>query len=422
MAAAWTALVAGSASAQPSFRHLGFLDPTSNGPSIANGVSADGSVVVGMSNSTTGTQAFRWTAAGGMVGLGAFPNPGGFPSSQAFVVSADGQVIGGASVRPASLNEDGSAFRWTMADGMTFAGSLGGTEGGSVHGLTRDGSVMVGAASSPDFSYRAFIWRSGTGPVALPDVLHQAQSAAQALTSDASLIVGSADINFMANPHPATWTLVNGSYVSARLPELNVNAVGSALAVTPDGSVIAGQSAGRAVTWTSAGIQNLGLIPGGLAGTTYLATAISADGGTVVGLGDYNVTQGTGTAFIWDAVHGMRDLNLVLTGDFGLDLHGFVCFYARGISADGKVIVGYGFSDVGQEAFVADLHTGPPPCYPNCDGSTTAPILNVNDFICFQSLFASGDPRANCDGSTNPPILNVNDFVCFQSAFAAGCP
>jgi hypothetical protein len=61
-------------------------------------------------------------------------------------------------------------------------------------------------------------------------------------------------------------------------------------------------------------------------------------------------------------------------------------------------------------------------CYANCDGSTTAPILNVADFVCFQSLFAAGDSRANCDGSTTPPVLNVGDFVCFQAAFAAGCP
>jgi hypothetical protein len=61
-------------------------------------------------------------------------------------------------------------------------------------------------------------------------------------------------------------------------------------------------------------------------------------------------------------------------------------------------------------------------CYPNCDNSTTPPILNVNDFICFQSAFASGNSYANCDNSTTPPVLNVNDFICFQSAFAAGCP
>ena len=60
-------------------------------------------------------------------------------------------------------------------------------------------------------------------------------------------------------------------------------------------------------------------------------------------------------------------------------------------------------------------------CYANCDGSTIAPILNVNDFICFQAKFAAGDSYANCDGSTTPPILNVNDFICFQGQFAAGC-
>jgi hypothetical protein len=60
-------------------------------------------------------------------------------------------------------------------------------------------------------------------------------------------------------------------------------------------------------------------------------------------------------------------------------------------------------------------------CYANCDGSTTQPILTVNDFLCFQARFAAGDPYANCDGSTSPPVLNVNDFLCFQNAFARGC-
>jgi hypothetical protein len=60
-------------------------------------------------------------------------------------------------------------------------------------------------------------------------------------------------------------------------------------------------------------------------------------------------------------------------------------------------------------------------CYANCDGSTTVPFLNVNDFVCFQTAFAAGNSYANCDHSTAPPVLNIGDFVCFQSAFAAGC-
>jgi hypothetical protein len=62
-----------------------------------------------------------------------------------------------------------------------------------------------------------------------------------------------------------------------------------------------------------------------------------------------------------------------------------------------------------------------PVCYPNCDNSTTAPILNVQDFGCFLNAFASGDSYANCDNSTTVPILNVQDFGCFLNSFAAGC-
>jgi hypothetical protein len=60
-------------------------------------------------------------------------------------------------------------------------------------------------------------------------------------------------------------------------------------------------------------------------------------------------------------------------------------------------------------------------CYANCDGSTTPPVLNVNDFVCFQQRFAAGNAFANCDASTIAPVLNINDFVCFQQRFAAGC-
>src|SRR5262249_52096316 len=60
-------------------------------------------------------------------------------------------------------------------------------------------------------------------------------------------------------------------------------------------------------------------------------------------------------------------------------------------------------------------------CYPNCDGSTGAPCLNVLDFNCFLNQFAAGAPYANCDQSTTPPVLNVLDFNCFLNQFAAGC-
>jgi trimeric autotransporter adhesin len=72
----------------------------------------------------------------------------------------------------------------------------------------------------------------------------------------------------------------------------------------------------------------------------------------------------------------------------------------------------------------------PPPCYANCDQSTVAPILNVDDFTCFINGFAAARALqpfqqvghwANCDQSTTPPVLNIDDFTCFINRFAAGC-
>jgi hypothetical protein len=61
-------------------------------------------------------------------------------------------------------------------------------------------------------------------------------------------------------------------------------------------------------------------------------------------------------------------------------------------------------------------------CYSNCDASSTAPTLNVQDFTCFLQKFAIADPYANCDNSTQTPTLNVLDFSCFLQKYAAGCP
>src|SRR5436190_21050010 len=61
-----------TASAAASLTPLGDL-PGGVFDSRANAVSGDGSVVVGTSSSASGAQTFRWTAGGGMVGLGVLP-------------------------------------------------------------------------------------------------------------------------------------------------------------------------------------------------------------------------------------------------------------------------------------------------------------------------------------------------------------
>ena len=78
-----------------------------------------------------------------------------------------------------------------------------------------------------------------------------------------------------------------------------------------------------------------------------------------------------------------------------------------------------GWVNLDNAAHFVGLSTGL--CYANCDGSTAVPVLNVNDFICFNNRFAAADPYANCDGSTAAPVLNVNDFTCFLNRYATGC-
>jgi hypothetical protein len=73
-------------------------------------------------------------------------------------------------------------------------------------------------------------------------------------------------------------------------------------------------------------------------------------------------------------------------------------------------------------AFACGSPGNPTPCYANCDGSSTPPVLNVGDFTCFLQQFAGGQLYANCDQSMTPPILNVGDFTCFLQRFATGCP
>src|SRR5437899_1899406 len=94
-----------------SFQGLGDLP---GGPffSAARGVSADGKVVVGTSQSSNGYEAFRWTAATEMIGLGDLSG-GGF-LSEAAGVSADGGVIVGYG----SSSSGREAFRWSQATGM----------------------------------------------------------------------------------------------------------------------------------------------------------------------------------------------------------------------------------------------------------------------------------------------------------------
>jgi len=226
--------------------------------SEANGVSADGAIVVGGSLAPTGFEAFRWTQTSGMVGLGSLGGAAPLFRSAALGISANGDVIVGQSDSPAGLQ----AFRWTQASGMTGLGDLpGGTFQSSATAASANGTVIVGQGTSVN-GPEAFRWTQSSGMVGLGALPGGSfRSLARAVSADGSIVVGDSDTAI--GPEAFIWTQSSGMRRIA------------------DGLIAAGVSLAG---WT---LQN--------------ATGISADGSVIVGNGLGPTPRGTTEAQAWIA-------------------------------------------------------------------------------------------------------------------------
>jgi probable HAF family extracellular repeat protein len=339
--AALSAVLASTATADPSFQGLGDL-PGGDFHSAAYAVTADGSTVVGRAYAGSGQQPFRWTQQDGMVGLPAIPG------GSAQDVSADGSVVVGYQVSgPWS-----QSVRWNQAGEMAGLGDLpSGWWFSHAWGVSADGSIVAGYGSM-----QAYRWTQETGMVPLGHLRDTSiWTSALAISADGAVIVGG---DYSSHPllyEAFRWTAETGLVGLGDLP--GGPFMSAANDVTPDGSVIVGfggvPSGVQAFRWT----ETEGMV--GLVGDGVLSSngrAVSADGSLVVGYADW----GSGDrAFVWDAANGIRDLGNVLVNDYRLDLTGWTLVEAIGISADGKVIVGYGTNPDGNtEAWMADLHGG----------------------------------------------------------------
>jgi len=185
--------------------------------SQAQGVSADGSVVVGVSTSASHpsqNEAFIWTSAGGMVGLGDIP--GSYFNSGARGVSADGSVVVGLGYS----SNGPEAFRWSAADGMVGLDDFrGGGHYSEAYASSADGNVIVGAGRQIA-GIEAFRWTAAEGLVGLGFLsdwpIHENVSVAEAVSADGSVIVGSG-INADGEHRPFRWTATEGMVDSATL-------------------------------------------------------------------------------------------------------------------------------------------------------------------------------------------------------------
>jgi probable HAF family extracellular repeat protein len=174
---------------------LGFL-PGGSLPSGASGVNADGTVVVGQAIDASGhAQAFRWTAASGMVGLGFLP---GLNTSDASGVNANGTVVVGLA---SDASGHAQAFRWTAASGMVGLGFVPGGSSSAARGVNANGTVVVGTAFDASGQPQAFRWTRATRMQSVLTLLQAAKvdvnlfagwqlGSASGVSADGTVIVG----------------------------------------------------------------------------------------------------------------------------------------------------------------------------------------------------------------------------------------
>jgi probable HAF family extracellular repeat protein len=349
--------------------------------SSGNGVSADGTVVVGRSNSDFDgkddgdTEAFRWTSETGMVGLGDFP--GGRYRSRAYGVSADGSVVVGQG---SDETFDIEAFRWTIIDGMERLGdSCCGVDDSEARGVSADGNVLVGEGTSTS-GREGFRWTAESGITGVGDLPGGVfSSEANDVSADGSVAVGRSE--GASGTEAFRWTEVGGMVGLGTLPG-GFDSV--ALGVSKDGSVVVGWSSSasgseaEAFRWTSAGgMVGLGDLPGG--DFISRANAVSADGSVVVGMGttgsegdpgDPTIATGGGgivagnkksassheEGFIWTQANGLQRLRDILEADGTTGLSGWGPLRPHDISDDGRWVTGEGINPSGfNEAFLVRL-------------------------------------------------------------------
>ncbi|MCP2732622.1 hypothetical protein [Limnofasciculus baicalensis] len=318
----------------PSVTLLGFRPGSTY--SQANGVSADGSTVVG----TSGSRAFIWRANTGLYDIGAEPGASNL-NTYGYAISADGSTVVG------STGPD--FFRWRGQGTFESLGRIGpGYSRSDATAVSGNGDVIVGWGStpSPGSLTRSFRWNSEEGTQTFGFDL-SGNSTARGVSTDGSTIVGYVRVDTTYRAY--SWSQAGG------LTLLPSAGDASALAVNFDGRIIVGGGGANAVTatmWRNSQVVDLGTSPG-WQGSAALCVN---DDGTVVGgqLAMPDDITSLPQGAIWTPDHGFETLTTYLNR-FGVAFpEGWTASIVNGVSADGRTIVGNARNGLSPEqAFVA---------------------------------------------------------------------
>ncbi len=337
-------------------------------------MSADGQTIVGSGSPTNPLRAYFWTEDSGFTEIPQIFEDGGRtffdPDTTRLRLTGDGSAVFGTgfSIEAGTSFIDSRPYRWTPSGGYEFLDIPPSSTVAIPTGTNSDGSVTVGFT------------RPGGG--------------------EAPLI-------------PAIWS-EDGSVRNIDGPA--DTSISFFRDVTPDGSVLIGggrftdSNVPRSYSWTEdGGWLDLGDFPAG--GTGGFPLAVSDDGSVIVGT--YTLFGFGGRAYIWTEDTGITDLNDFARG-LGIDLLGWTLTEATAISADGRTIAGVGTNPAGvDDSWVLSLESTNCPADFDGDGR-----LSLFDFLAFQNAFDSGDLAADFDSDGR---FSLFDFLAFQNAFDAGC-
>lgn len=313
-------------SQQANFTFLEGLDH--NQSTVPFAVSRDGSAICGASMIDQGYIACKWEN-NQVISMGYLPND--YPGSVAYGLSSDGSIVVGSSQSYFSR----FPFSWNLNDGIVSLGLYGQADlpYGFASGVSLNPTKIVGQ-SSGDERYIAFLWSESNGMVDLGDIGNSGLTFAYNISKDGSVIVGASSEN--GSYQPVKW--INDQPNPIRLEVLNQPLTeGAAYYVSSDNSTIVGYS-GRnpklACKWVNNHIISL---ENSLTNhTESMAFGCSQDGSKIIG---YYIENNIYHAFIYDS-SGMHNLQEYLQSKYCVNLGGISLLEARGISDDGKCITG----------------------------------------------------------------------------------
>jgi probable HAF family extracellular repeat protein len=285
-----------------------------NGGLVAEGVSGDGSTIVGIAQDQGGiAQAAIWIARTQWQLLGSF-SPTAAPCdttlSNAYDVSRDGQVIVGNAYDGCAA---GHAFRWTPSSGMKDLGSSVQGKASLASGVSGDGRVAVGYQDTVNYRQGAR-WLDGRQEL-IPGA-DGFVGKARAANIDGSIVVGETCRPGLVDDQSAwIWTAQGGTKclpVPAKIPSPGPSILVQANATSDDGQVIGGA-------------QNVGGSPD--------SNAVIWIGGRPAYLKDFLRANGVPNAFA----------TYVNTGEI------------TGMTPDGHILVGWGAAAAGFRGYMVVL-------------------------------------------------------------------